>query len=97
MLMLLSGWAGLICARDNGAHQQWICGRLVPAAEVGRLFGVATDPAVQTFQRLGHSFPGQSAHVYRLGLPEKFSDISCGNCVFFQACFKPCKTESCQH
>ena len=97
MLMLFAGYVGLIRGGGNRGQQQRVGRWLVATRQIGRFAGGAGHPAVQTVQRLGHSFPGQCAHIYRLGLLEEFSDISCGNCVVLQARFKPFKPESCQH
>ena len=67
------------------------------AGSVRRFISHAPDPAVQALQSLGHSFPGQCAHVNRLGLLEKLRDIACRNRVLYQARFQPSKPESRQH
>ena len=97
MLIPLSGEWGFIGGGDNGADEQRMGRGAFAAGKIGRGTGDVGHPAMQRLERLGHSFPGQSAHIYRLGLVEKFRDISCTNCAFFQARFKPFKPECCQH
>ena len=94
MLMPPPGYARRIAGRGNSGNQG---ARIVAVGRMKCPVGVVADPAVQSVQRLGHSFPGQSAHIDRLGLREELGDISCGHRVFLQARFKPLQSESRQH
>ena len=63
---------------NNGARAELI-GR--PLAATGQIVRVVGDAAVQALERVGHSGPGQNAHLSRLGLIEKFRNIACGESV----------------
>jgi hypothetical protein len=86
MVMPMSRYAGRLTGGIKGGRQQRIGDRV----EV-------TEATVQAVQRLWHALSGQSAHVDRLGLLEKFRDVACRHRVVFQARFQSFKPESRQH
>jgi len=82
MFVRLQG-AVRLSRRGNDVARPELIGR--PLAATGQIVGVVGDAAVQALERVGHSGPGQNAHISRLGLIEKFRNIARGKSVVLQA------------
>jgi hypothetical protein len=68
-----------------------------PFRATGQIVQLVGDAAVQGVQRVRHSLPGKYAYISRLGLLEKFRDITCSKRVVLQARLQPLQPQGRQH